>query len=170
MLHGARLCIWECSGKSSCMLVMQPQRLISDLSCRQPLVAIITANSRVRPVVLIGIKIFHAGNATKQNKVFIRKSCANDIILNTNTKRQRVWVNEHNIYQSSVPICKWLWETSLSKGGEVQSVRLLVHPARLDVQVLEDVHFSLETNLKQTRTQVVSRVSQPERETPSFSH
>lgn len=51
----------------------------------------------------------------------------------------------------SVPICKWLWKATLAEGGEVQGVRLLVHPARLDVQVLEYVHFALETNLKRKK-------------------
>lgn len=59
---------------------------------------------------------------------------------------------------SSVPICKWLWEAAFAEGGEVQGVRLLVRPTRLDVQVLEYVHFALETNLKRTkRTQGISK-------------
>lgn len=59
---------------------------------------------------------------------------------------------------SSVPIGEWLWEAAFAEGGEVQGVRLLVRPTRLDVQVLEYVHFALETNLKQTkRTQVISK-------------
>lgn len=41
----------------------------SDLSCRQPLITIVTADSRVWSVVLIGIKIFHAGNV--QNRLLL---------------------------------------------------------------------------------------------------
>lgn len=48
----------------------------------------------------------------------------------------------------AVPVCQWLQETSFAQGREVQGVGLLVQPARLHVQVLKDVHFSLQANLK----------------------
>lgn len=47
--------------KHNNMLIMYSLRAVCpDLCCRQPLVTIVTANSRVRPVVLTRIKIFHA--------------------------------------------------------------------------------------------------------------
>lgn len=60
----------------------------------------------------------------------------------------------------SAPICKRLWDATFSKGWEVQGVWLLVHPTRLDVQVLEDVNFALETNLKHTHEYKVSLESE----------
>ena len=52
-----------------------------------------------------------------------------------------------------VPVCEWLGEASpfASQGGEVQRVRFLIHPARLDVQVLEYVHLSFKADLKYTK-------------------
>ena len=51
-----------------------------------------------------------------------------------------------------VPVCEWLGEASpfASQGGKVKGVRLLIHPARLDVQVLEYVHLSFKADLKYT--------------------
>ena len=73
-----------------------------------------------------------------------------------------------------LPICERLWEATFPEGGEVQGVRLLVHPTRLDVQVLEYVHFALETNLKHTNANRVSLQSdllKPlESEMSSFIH
>lgn len=60
----------------------------------------------------------------------------------------------------SVPICQRLWKATFAERGEVQGVRLLVHPTRLDVQVLEYVHFALETNLKHTHAHKVSLESE----------
>lgn len=80
----------------------------------------------------------------------IKGACAHANNIFKGTKRK--------MSVSSVPICEWLWEASFAEGGEVQGVWLLVHPTRLDVQVLEYVHFALETNLKHECTQGVSRV------------
>lgn len=113
--------------------------LNSDLCRRQPLVTIVTTNSRVRPVILTGVKIFHAENT--QTKQFTKLYFSN---------REICMCEKMKLSHLSLPICKWLWKATFAEGGEVQSVWFLVQPTRLDVQVLEYMHFSLETNLKHT--------------------
>ena len=44
-----------------CLVHRRVISLHADLCCGQPLVSIVTPNSRVRPVVLGGVKVFHAG-------------------------------------------------------------------------------------------------------------
>lgn len=64
------------------------------------------------------------------------------------------------LVNGSVPIRKWLWKASFAEGGKVQGVWFLVHPTCLDVQVLEYVHFALETDLKRRNVHKVSLESE----------
>lgn len=76
--------VWQCCRNSGGA---------SYLSCRQPLVPTVTTNSRIRPMVLARIKIFHARDMPNKHPISVSCVCVYIYMQLINVKEQKgIWM------------------------------------------------------------------------------